>query len=60
MTRPSGFWAALPEGSVRAFAEAVLEAAGGLAILSDIENGREKAWVLAPYGYVMPGTDEVE
>lgn len=30
MTRPSGFWAALPEGFVRALAEAVLESAGGL------------------------------
>ena len=30
MTRPSGFWSALPEWSVRALAEAVLDAAGGL------------------------------
>ena len=30
MTRPSGFWSALPEGSVRALAEAVLDAEGGL------------------------------
>ena len=30
MTRPSGFLAAIPEGSVQAFAEVVLEAAGGL------------------------------
>lgn len=49
-----------PEGSVRALAEAVLDAAGGLALLSDIENGRERAGVLGMYGYVRPGTGEVE
>lgn len=45
---------------MRALAEAVLDAAGGLALLSDIENGRERAWVLGMYGYVRPGTGEGE
>lgn len=49
-----------PQGSVQELAEAVLDAAGGLALLSDIENGREKAWMLGLYGYVRPGMDEVE
>lgn len=49
-----------PQGSVQELAEAVLDAAGGLALLSDLENGREKAWLLGLYGYVRPGTGEGE
>ena len=49
-----------PQGSVQELSEAVLDAAGGLALLSDLENGREKAWLLGLYGYVRPGTGEGE